>query len=223
MTTTTSDRRTRDDRHFDRWANRYDRSPLQTVLFDPVQRSVVAILVRKLPAAPRVLDIGCGTGRLLERVTEAAPSTTPVGVDRARRMTEAARRLRPRLLIEQGTAEALPHPDSSFDAVVTTLSFHHWSDKAAGLCEAGRVLRPGGLLALTDASIDDLPRHPRPLWAPVGRFLADMPSLDERNRLLVGAGLRVVDVIPTLHRRWINLTVAIRPATGDRRAGPRPS
>jgi len=94
---------------------------------------------------------------------------------------------------------------------VTTISFHHWSDKAAALAEVFRVLRPGGLFALTDISIDDLPRWPRPLWAIAGRGMDDMPSLEERDRLMDGAGLRVVEVRPTLHRHWIRLTLAERP------------
>ena len=58
-----------------------------------------------------------------------------------------------------------PHPDRCFDVVITTVSFHHWSDKSAALAEVFRVLRPGGLFALTDVSLDDLPARPRSLWA----------------------------------------------------------
>jgi ubiquinone/menaquinone biosynthesis C-methylase UbiE len=211
MKTTNPDRPSRDDRHFDRWAKRYDHSWLQPVLFGPVQRSVVAALVHQLPATAAVLDIGCGTGQLLDRFRVALPGATLIGIDRSGGMVAAARRLRPHLNIERAAAEAVPHPDSSFDAVVTTLSFHHWSDRPAALAEVRRALRPGGLFALTDASPDDLPGRPRAVWAAVGRSMADMPDLDERRRLVEGAGLRVLNVIPTLRRRWIKLTVAQRP------------
>jgi ubiquinone/menaquinone biosynthesis C-methylase UbiE len=212
MGTTREDPRTRDDRHFDRWARRYDRSWTQSLLFGPVQRSVVTILAPRLSASAVILDIGCGTGRLLERVGAALPSAALVGVDRSAGMAEVARRLRPEQPIERGTAEALPHPDGSFDAVVTTISFHHWTDKAAALAEVARVLRPGGLFALTDVTVDDLPGWPRCLWTLASRRLDDMPTLDQRDRLIEEAGLRVLDVYPTLHRRWINLTLVERPA-----------
>jgi hypothetical protein len=78
------------------------------------------------------------------------------------------------------------------------------------LAEVFRVLRPGGLFALTDVSIDDLPSRPAPVWAVARRRMDDMPALDERDRLIKGAGFRVVDVLPTLHRRWITLTIAER-------------
>jgi ubiquinone/menaquinone biosynthesis C-methylase UbiE len=44
------------------------------------------------------------------------------------------------------TAEDLPFPDESFDAVVSTLSSHHWADPAAAVAEQARVLRPDGHL-----------------------------------------------------------------------------
>jgi ubiquinone/menaquinone biosynthesis C-methylase UbiE len=211
MTSTMRDRRGRDDRHFDRWARRYDRSWTQPLLFDPVQRSVVAVVAPRLPPAAAVLDIGCGTGRLLDRIAGAMPAKRLVGLDRSAGMAEAAQRIRPHLQIERSAAESLPHPDSCFDAVVTTLSFHHWSDKAVAVGEVYRVLRPGGLFALTDVSVDDLPTWPHRLWSIPRRNMNDMPPLDERHRLLEAAGLRIVQVVPALHRRWVRLTVAERP------------
>ena len=212
MHATRRDRQARDDRHFDRWASRYDRSRAQSLLFDPVQRSVTAALLARLPASAAVLDIGCGTGRLLDRLGSAQRSWSLFGVDRSTGMASAARRLRPSLRIVQGTAEALPYEERSFDAVVTTLSFHHWSDKQSALAEVFRVLRPGGVLALTDASVDDLPGRPRRLWALARRNMDDMPALRDRDRLLDRAGLRVLEARPALHGRWVTLTLAERPA-----------
>jgi len=137
--TTPGGRRARDDRHFDRWAARYDRSLTQSLLFGPVQRSVVAAVAPRLPPGARVLD----------RLRTALPGAALFGLDRSSGMTEAARHLRSYLRIERGTAESLPHPDGCFDAVVTTVSFHHWTDKVAAVAEVRRVLRPGGLLVLS--------------------------------------------------------------------------
>ena len=208
----THDRQAHDDRHFDRWSARYDRSLSQPLLFAPVHRAVVAALTPRLSASAVVLDIGCGTGRLLDRLGAARPGMTLIGVDRSAGMVGAARSRRPHLWIESGTAESLPHPDRSFDAVVTTLSFHHWADKAGALAEVFRVLRPGGLFALTDMSVDDLRGRPAALWGRARRHMADMPPLSERDRLIEGAGLRVIDRVSTLHRRWVTLSLAERPA-----------
>ncbi len=102
----------------------------------------------------RILDVGCGTGFLLRLLASRLPGAHElVGVDPAPHMVEvaqsgAAHDARLRVLV--GAAERLPFPDASFDLVVSTTSFDHWTDQAAGLRECARVLAPGGWLALTD-------------------------------------------------------------------------
>src|SRR6185312_9039074 len=55
-----------------------------------------------------------------------------------------------RLRYLQGSAERLPFENATFDLVVSTTSFDHWADQAAGLAECRRVLAPGGRLVLAD-------------------------------------------------------------------------
>ena len=55
-----------------------------------------------------------------------------------------------RLTFAVGVAEQIGYPDETFDLIVSTTSFDHWSDQQAGLRECARVLRPGGRLVLVD-------------------------------------------------------------------------
>jgi SAM-dependent methyltransferase len=111
-----------------------------------------------------VLEVGSGPGRLAVLLARAAPDITLTGVDISPEMVErAARRaeeagLGGRVRFEVGDVGALPFPDASFDAVVSTLSLHHWPDPARGLTEVHRVVKPGG-----EARIYDLAHW---LWLP---------------------------------------------------------
>jgi ubiquinone/menaquinone biosynthesis C-methylase UbiE len=182
------------DRHgdFDAWAPSYDRSRLQGLFFDRVHDRVVAAvipLVRGM-GAPVVVDVGCGTGRLLERLRAALPAASLVGVDPSAGMISVARAkegLRG-VRLEVGSAEALPLEDAGCDVVVSTVSFHHWSDKAGGLRDVARVLRPGGHVLLLDIFARG------PLAPLVRRFSAGhgfgLPEEGEMLRLVTGASLR---------------------------------
>lgn len=101
----------------------------------------------------RVLDVGCGTGYLLRRLARGYPDCERFeGIDAAPSMIEAAEGGTgdARLSFQVGVAEHLPYPDESFDLVVSTTSFDHWSDQQKGLQECRRVLTTGGRLVLVD-------------------------------------------------------------------------
>jgi ubiquinone/menaquinone biosynthesis C-methylase UbiE len=120
---------------------------------DIVGRSIDLALARH-PSPRRVLDVGCGTGVLLRELADRAPRAERLtGIDAAPGMIEQAvarAAADSRLIFLQGTAERLPFPDASFDLVVSTTSFDHWTDQAAGLAQCRRVLEAGGHLVLTD-------------------------------------------------------------------------
>lgn len=199
-----------DAAHFDSWSRTYDRSLLQTVFFGPVQRSLVSVVTSRVdPCA--ILDIGCGTGRLLERMAAGFPRAARYGIDPSGGMLSAARKRRPSLTLCSGSSEALPFPEDSFDLVTTTLSFHHWPDKAGALTEVRRVLRPGGVLALADPAPDDIPGWQGPLRRWISRD-RHMIALKDRNDLVEGAGLEVLDVSRAFLGHWVPLTLAQRPA-----------
>jgi ubiquinone/menaquinone biosynthesis C-methylase UbiE len=101
----------------------------------------------------RVLDLGCGAGHVSLRVAPLVQHVT--AYDLAAPMLAAAERLAQErglanVSFEQGAAESLPFPDSSFDLVVSRYSAHHWSDLGRALSEAHRVLVPGGRAVFMD-------------------------------------------------------------------------
>lgn len=142
----------RDVGAFNDRANGYDRG-WRGRLHHTISERTADLVVRTLPFADNLLDVGCGTGYLLHLLAERYPNAREfAGIDAAPRMVEVARTVArdDRLSFTSGVAEKLGYPDRTFDLVVSTTSFDHWSDQQAGLVECARVLRPGGHLVLVD-------------------------------------------------------------------------
>ncbi|HEX9174768.1 class I SAM-dependent methyltransferase [Mycobacterium sp.] len=99
-----------------------------------------------LPGGARdVLDLGAGTGKLTTRLVERGLSV--MAVDPIPEMLELLRDSLPDTPALLGTAEEIPLPDDSVDAVLVAQAWH-WFDPTRAVPEVARVLRPGGRLGL---------------------------------------------------------------------------
>jgi SAM-dependent methyltransferase len=128
-------------------------------LFEEWAPRVVA--AAQLQPGQRVLDVACGTGVLARKAALCVESTgSVVGVDANPGMLVVAERLAPGIEWREGTAEALPFPDGSFDAVVSQFSLMFFADRRKALREMLRVLAPGSRLAVAVwDSLDNTPAY----------------------------------------------------------------
>lgn len=184
----------RDVGRFGRWAGTYEQSYLQRLVFEPVQRTVLEVAVAERRDAGAILDVGCGTGRLLRAAAAVFPSASLRGVDAAEEMAEVARRWAPAgrdVEFARAMAEALPFPDASFDLAFSTMTFHHWADQARGIEEVGRVLRPEGRWLLADFLPVGLMRLAK--W---GLRLRRFRRRAELDQMLGVADMRIARVCP---------------------------
>ncbi len=174
---------------FNRWATTYDRHWMQRIIFDPIQRSVLQMAAEQVGSPGAILDVGCGTGRLLKSAKARFPAARLVGVDAAAEMVKYAQSSTPDGTIEfrQATAEELPFPNASFDLVFSTMTFHHWQDQARGAAEVARVLAPGGRWLLADFVASGFMRPVRALLR-----LHQFPDRAHLQAMLADAGLKVV-------------------------------
>ena len=133
-----------DDRYrcsFDTVAEQYERARPEYA------DEAVDWLVERLGLGPesRTLDLAAGTGKLTRQLVRRGLDV--VAVEPGDEMRAVLRRVLPEVEALPGTAEAIPLPDASVDAVTAGQAFH-WFEREPALAEMARVLRPGGGLAL---------------------------------------------------------------------------
>ncbi|MEH3089869.1 MAG: methyltransferase domain-containing protein [Microbacterium arborescens] len=101
-----------------------------------------------LPASARVVDAGCGAGRMIGAMADARPDLSATGVDLSPRMIAEARRRLPEAHLAVGDLADLPVASATADGVLAWYSIIHTpgSDLGAIAAEVARVLRPGGVV-----------------------------------------------------------------------------
>ncbi len=126
--------------------------------FDPAQYEKFAAprlrpgleLLGRIPSGPmrrRVVDLGCGTGELTQRLAYQFPAAHTTGIDNAPAMLDQARARYPHLSFALGTIEGWDPPEP-VDLVYANAALHWASDHAALLPRLLARLAPGGVLAM---------------------------------------------------------------------------
>jgi len=164
------------------------------------------LLVELLPPAPRrVLDLGCGDGRLAALVLEARPSVTEVvAVDSSPPMVRRARERfadEPRVhVVEQDMADPIL-AFGRFDVVVSGLAIHHLPDerKRSLFAEIAAQLDPGGVFANLEVVASATPELHAAFRAAIGREADDpedrLVEVETQLGWMREAGLEQVDCL----------------------------
>ena len=168
-----------------------------------------------------ILDIGCGGGRTIHKLSGIATKGKVYGVDYSETSVAASRKTNKervkigRVEILHGSVSHLPFPDRMF-ALATAVETHfYWPDLPSDLREVLRVLKPGGSLVIV-AEVYKGGKHDRF----VQRFAHVMTtnglpyanlSVDEHRELFSGAGFTDVHVIEEYAKGWI-CAIGTRPS-----------
>ncbi len=156
----------------------------------------------------RILDVGCGGGRTVQRFAALAPEGQVHGIDHSKASVAASRAVNAREIeagrvhIHLGSVAALPFPDRTFDLVTAVETHYYWPDLPANLREVLRVLKPGRRFA-------QIAETHRDGWSgvlyavPMRLIRAAHLSDAEHRELLAQAGFTEVATTHQSGKSWI--------------------
>jgi len=105
------------------------------------------------------LDVACGTGTFLKMLGKCCPGIDGYGVDISENMLKVAQKKNPGFHFARGSASDLSAiADASMDLVTVSAAYHHFPDTDQFMCEAQRVLKPGGMILIAEPLVPSLMR-----------------------------------------------------------------
>ncbi len=181
---------------YDRFVGRYTRE---------LARALIA--AAGVRPGQRALDVGCGPGALATELVAVLGAADVAAVDPSPSFVEACRSRLPEVDVRQGSGEALPFDDDTFDHAMAQLVVNFMADAPAGVAEMVRVTRPGGRVTAATWDYRDGMIMLRRFWDAAlaadeeGTVVDEAAAMrycdpDDLAGLLNGAGLADVQVKP---------------------------
>lgn len=159
----------------------------------------------------KILDVGCGGGRTIQKLASVTGAGLVCGVDYASGSVAVSQRKNAELIkrglveVHEASVSQLPFADASFDLATAVETQYYWPDLVNDMKEVRRVLKPGGRLVI----IAETYKGGRldPLKAPVMKLLKSSHlSADDQRELFLKAGYDDVQIFEEKKRGWICAT-----------------
>jgi ubiquinone/menaquinone biosynthesis C-methylase UbiE len=156
----------------------------------------------------RILDIGCGGGRTIQKLAAVATEGHVCGVDYANGSVAVSRAKNAALIkdgrveISQASVSELPFPDNQFDLALAVETQYYWPDLVNDMKEVRRVLKPGGRLVVIAETykggrLDNFK-------APAMKLLQSSHlSATDHRELFLSSGYDDVQIVEEKKRGWI--------------------
>lgn len=164
--------------------NRWDQADAYERFMGRWSRLVALEFVHWLDIPPGAtwLDVGCGTGALLQTVASAARPSRLGGVDPSEQFLATAAERVPDADLRQGDAQSIPFESDSFDAVISGLVLNFVPDPVAALREMRRVARTGGTVSAYVWDYAQGMQYLRRFWDAAVALDPSAADLDEGRR-----------------------------------------
>jgi len=214
---------------FDRWAETYDQSVLNRLLFRRCYLKFIELILRHCPpdGYAVLLDIGSGTGTFPAMVAQTALPIRSIALDMAVNMCQIALQkakhlgLTEKIAVVAADSEHLPFGESTLDVITCANSFHHYPHQDVVLEQMFQALKPGGRLIILDGFRDNV----------IGWFLFDFCvahfertvhhcSASRMQAILAQAGF--ADILQEKFGFWVPVlaTTASKPAAAREQNEP---
>ena len=142
-----------------------------------------------------LLDVGCGTGSFLQRISTELPIKTLYGIDPSEQMVKIAQKKAiPECRLHTEFIEHLSLADNSVDCVVSTTAFSHFFDIQKAMSQIHRVLKNSGHCIIVEHKKPKLIVESLLKWI---RILADYRDLEEIKSIVNHASFRLVELQET--------------------------
>lgn len=156
----------------------------------------------------QALDIGCGGGMTLKRMSKRIPKGHLTGVDYSEVSVKLSREMNAediwngKMEVLEASVEALPFEDETFDKIVTVESFYFWPSPADNLKEVLRILKKGGMFLLV-ADIYQKNDLTEETLENIRQYQLFNPTEEEFRELFKQAGFTAVEIHVKDGRDWI--------------------
>ncbi|MGA7834677.1 MAG: methyltransferase domain-containing protein, partial [Acidimicrobiales bacterium] len=192
----------------DRYTHGHHESVLRSHRWRTAENSA-AFLLGHLTPGMALLDVGCGPGTITADFARRLGEGSVTGIDLAEEVVALARELHPpsdgaELAFRTGDVYALEFEDASFDVVFAHQVLQHLGRPIDALKEMGRVLKPGGLLAVRDSDFGAFTWYPGD--PALDRWLAIYHQLTRRNGAQADAGRNLKSWV--LEAGWNDVVVS---------------
>lgn len=155
-----------------------------------------------------VLDIGCGGGEWIRRISQIATEGKIYGIDHSRDMVKMAKKVNCKQVkigqvnISTNAVSSLPFDDDTFDLVTAVESYYFWPDLINDLRGIYRILKPSGSLVILNEVYKDEKFEKRNAW--YARYSKiKYHSVDEYYSFLSEAGYNSIDIYTLEEKNWI--------------------
>jgi SAM-dependent methyltransferase len=176
----------------------------------------------------RALDVGCGSGLLTSALADRLGAANVAAADPSESLLAACAHRVPGADVRRATAEELPWPDASFDAVLSQLVLNFVADADAAVAEMSRVAAPGAILASCTWDYAGGMRMLHTFWDAAAELDAEAPdessmryrTEEELASLWERGGLNAVETRPlevevaygSFDEYWEPFTLGVGPA-----------